>query len=177
MCIYICCSATNGGDGVQGSVSADAKVRARDVVGYGGRHNHNGNAHFLIFLPSLHQLKASNIRLQQKRRRRFIFFSVLLVSGTSAHFEWAEEKQSLLPLLTSKPPMITKAWMLNLAMFWLISSNLLPGRVLREYRIHVYFPNIKSKKQKCIFLPLGAQHWTSFSSPATHRSPDNGLDL
>lgn len=74
MCIYICCSATNGGDGVQGSVSADAKVRARDVVGYGGRDNHNGNAHFLIFLPSLHQLKASNIRLQQKRRRRFIFF-------------------------------------------------------------------------------------------------------
>lgn len=63
MCVYICCSTTNRGDGVQGSVSADAKVRARDVVGYGGRDNHNGNAHFLIFLPSLHQLKASNIRL------------------------------------------------------------------------------------------------------------------
>lgn len=147
MCVYICCSATNGGDGVQGSVGADAKVRARDVVGYGGRDNHNGNAHFLIFLPSLHQLEASNIRLQQKRRRRFIFFCASSFRNFCSL--WMSRRETK-PLLTSKPPMITKAWMLNLAMFWLISSNLLPGRVLREatkkYRIHVYFPNKKSNK-------------------------------
>lgn len=34
------------------------------------------------------------------------------------------------PQPTSNPPTITRAWMLNLEMFWLISSNILPGKDL-----------------------------------------------
>lgn len=57
------------GDSVEGSVGADAEVRAGDVVGDGGRDDHNGNAHLLVFLSCLDQLKASNISLQPAERK------------------------------------------------------------------------------------------------------------
>lgn len=57
------CEGAHWGDSVEGSVGADAEVRARDVVGDGGRDDHNGNAHLLVFLSCLDQLKASNVSL------------------------------------------------------------------------------------------------------------------
>lgn len=71
----MCVSAVKGtyaGDGVKGGVGADAEVRAGDVVGDGGRDNHHGNAHLLVFLPGLNQLQASHVGLQQ-RKESFVF--------------------------------------------------------------------------------------------------------
>lgn len=69
--VHVCaapCEGSHWGDSVEGRVSADAEVRAGDVVRDGGRDDHNGNTHLLIFLSGLDQLKASNVSLQPAER-------------------------------------------------------------------------------------------------------------
>lgn len=72
MCI--CCLGTYRGDGVEGSVGANAEVRARNVVGDGGGDNYHGNAHLLVFLSGLNQLQASNISLQSGEKMEINLF-------------------------------------------------------------------------------------------------------
>lgn len=66
------CLNTHRGDGVEGSVGTDAKVRARDVVGDSGRDDHHRNAHLLIFFSCLNHLQASNVGLWQENRRKLL---------------------------------------------------------------------------------------------------------
>ena len=63
-------SSTDRGDSVESSVSADAEVRAGDIVGDGGRNDHHWNAQLLVLLPALDQLQAANKGLQVGRHRR-----------------------------------------------------------------------------------------------------------
>lgn len=56
ICVYVYCWGTDRSDGVEGGVSANAEVRAGDIVGDGGGDNHHGNAHLFIFLSGLNQL-------------------------------------------------------------------------------------------------------------------------
>lgn len=74
----MCCWGTDRGDGVEGSVSADAEVRAGDVVGDGGRDYHHGNAHLLVLLSGLDQLQASHVGLPRgKKEWRIICYSAV----------------------------------------------------------------------------------------------------
>lgn len=71
--------------------------------------------------------------------------------------------------------------MLNLEMFWLISSNILPGKDLYIAKKNNTFAGIlqeikKIQKQKKT-SPFGSQHGASFSSPTTDGGPGDGLDL
>lgn len=66
--MYICCFGTYRGDGVEGSVSTDAEVRARNIVGDSGGDNNHGNTHLLVFLSGLNQLQASNISLEVEEK-------------------------------------------------------------------------------------------------------------
>lgn len=107
---------TYGGDGVEGGVSTDAEVRAGDVVGDGGGDDHHGNTHLFVLLSGLNQLQTSHIGLQS--------------GGDDEDELCGVGRLEQPPQLTSNPPMITRAWMLNLEMFWLISSIILPGKDL-----------------------------------------------
>lgn len=79
MCV-VPCKGSHRGDGVEGRVGADAKVRAGDVVGDGGRDDHNGNAHLLVFLSGLDQLQPTNVSLQpaEKKVKMMILILVLI---------------------------------------------------------------------------------------------------
>ena len=59
---------TDSGDGVESSVSADAEVRAGDIVGDGGRNDHHWNAQLLVLLPAMDQLQAAHKGLQVGRQ-------------------------------------------------------------------------------------------------------------
>lgn len=67
VCVYLLLWGTDSGNGVEGSVSADAEVRARHVVGDSGRDDHHGNAQLLKFRSGLDQLQASHIGLQGEK--------------------------------------------------------------------------------------------------------------
>lgn len=104
---------------VECSISAHAEVRSRNIVGDSGRNNNEGDAEFLILLPSLHHLQTSTKGLHQKRQK----FYIKKISGLNI---------SIYQSLTSKPPIITMAWMLNFAMFRLISSMTSSGKDLHK---------------------------------------------
>lgn len=94
-------------------------------------------------------------------------------------------------LLTSKPPIMIRAWMLNLVMLRLISSMNSWGRDLQNRRKphdnRLYLSNLKLRRCKtcnthshyctCHLSPLCAQEGAPLSSPSCHSRPANGLNL
>lgn len=112
------------GDHVEGGVGSDAEVGSRDVVGHGGRNNHEWNAELLVLLSCLHHLQTSQESLEGGGN----VIGVKLGLG-QIHVIKVE--------LTSKPPMMTIPWMLNLVMLRLISSMNSCGKDLHKKR---HFP-------------------------------------
>lgn len=66
-CLLLCWTHTYVGDGVQGSVSADAEIRPRHIVGDGGRDHNHRDTELLVFLPGGQQFQQSQVGLLDKR--------------------------------------------------------------------------------------------------------------